>query len=490
MAMLGRRDWWLILGVAAAMRVAVTLLCWNVLAVDEVFQFLEPGHRLIYGQGIVPWEFLVGLRCWLMPLLLAVPMALGRAISENPLVGLGLARLLMVAASLPIVWVAGKWGERFYGRFGGLVAGLFAACWPDMWVMAPHTMEEVAAADFLVPAIYLVEAARGAAGIKYVGLAGFLLGMAVVVRLQAAPAVAVAGAWLCGRDASRWRAGLAGGILPGLLAGGLDWASWGEPFRSFWLNVYLNLFKGVAAQSFGRSPAGFYVLTLAVDWLWTMPAMLVLGWLGAKKLPVAGVAAVVIVLTHSLIAHKEFRFVFPAVALLVPLAGVGLAGWLKDGLPRGAMWRRAGLAAVALAGPVFSPWLYFLLGFQYTSVQAFDDLRHELAGRPAALVAIGRWNDSFVPIDTLLTGNTRLTTMAVFQTATRPDFIVATEGELSPPAGYAEDKCYKGYWLPGGKKMPRFCVWRDSSPPVEGPAPVWNFDFPAVAKPFRVQDRF
>jgi hypothetical protein len=188
-----------------------------VLAYDEVFQFLEQAHRLVFGQGIVPWEFLVGLRSWLIPLLLAGPMELAHFVSGNPLVGLVFIRVLLVIASLPIVWCGTKWGKKFYCRRGAWIAGLLTACWPDLWLFAPHPLEEVFAADLLVPAIFLVESAP--ASLRRVALAGFLLGLCFVLRLQLAPAIAIAGICLCRRDAARWRAGLLAGAVPVLLAG-------------------------------------------------------------------------------------------------------------------------------------------------------------------------------------------------------------------------------------------------------------------------------
>ena len=34
--------------------------------VDEIFQSIEQGHRLVFGYGIVPWEFQYGARSWLL----------------------------------------------------------------------------------------------------------------------------------------------------------------------------------------------------------------------------------------------------------------------------------------------------------------------------------------------------------------------------------------------------------------------------------------
>ena len=29
---------------------------------DETFQYLEPAHRLLFGSGVITWEFLDGIR--------------------------------------------------------------------------------------------------------------------------------------------------------------------------------------------------------------------------------------------------------------------------------------------------------------------------------------------------------------------------------------------------------------------------------------------
>ena len=34
---------------------------------DEIFQTLEPAHRLAYGNGIITWEWRDGVRSWVLP---------------------------------------------------------------------------------------------------------------------------------------------------------------------------------------------------------------------------------------------------------------------------------------------------------------------------------------------------------------------------------------------------------------------------------------
>jgi phosphatidylinositol glycan class B len=487
-----------ILALAFAVRMAAALLFPNIIAPDEVFQFLEQAHRLVFGQGIVPWEFQVGLRSWLIPLMLSGPMALAHMVFANPLAGLVFIRILLVLASLPIVWTATKWGGRFYGAQGAWIAGIFTALWPDLWLMAPHPLEEVLAADILVPAIYLVETCGARASLRRVFVIGFMLGSALTLRIQIAPAIAIAGIALCGGNIQRWRTGLLAGALPLLANGLLDWIAWGEPFRSLWLNIYLNLFLGIAKDQFGTSPAGYFIYMMGLDWLWTLPALLFLCWRGGKHLPVAGYSALAIFITHNLISHKEYRFIFPAIALAIPLAGVGLAGiwtYLRKNNQLNAP--RTILGAFLLMGPICSPWIYFMLDFQTNSFQIFEDVANQ---RPHLVSVEGLEHDftasdvNVLPIDLVLGKSTRLTRETVISSPSGPieaDAIVAAMGTMKIPGDFTKQACFSGGWIPfATKPKPQVCVWiRQGAAPPAGNAPPFVFPFPEQAKPFIIPDR-
>ncbi len=463
---------------ALALRAAVALAFPNIIARDEVFQYLEQAHRLVFGQGYVPWEYQIGLRNWLIPLLLAAPMEAAHWVWANPLAGLILIRVLLCAASLSIVWSATRWGGDFYGGRGAWTAGIFAAVFPDLWLFAPHPLEEVFAADCFVPALYLISRAGGAGQGRAIADAAFLLGLTVVFREQLVPAVAVAGAALCGRDARRWLVALAAGAVPLAAAGLLDWYAWGEPFRSFWLNIFINAHLRVS-EMLGTSPPGFYVAILLLDWLWALPLMVVLVWRGARKLPVPGLVVLVILVSHALVAHKEYRFIFPAIAIAVPLAGVGLAGVLAG---RGRRWNL--LAAAVIAGPLCSPWLYFWLNFETGSFAAFE----RVAAAHPALVATGPWLNDFLPLDILFDSRTRLADLENLSGAV-PGYIAAVANERDIPAGYRIVACYKPVWLPlSAKAGEPLCVWSG----VAGRAGAAQAEipiFPEAAKGFVVRDR-
>src|SRR5213592_3330109 len=68
---------------------------------DEIHQSLEPAHRLVFGYGLVAWEFVEGARNWLFPGTIAALLELCRLIGlDDPRVYLGLTRLTFAAIGI------------------------------------------------------------------------------------------------------------------------------------------------------------------------------------------------------------------------------------------------------------------------------------------------------------------------------------------------------------------------------------------------------
>ena len=59
-----RHGWWVlaILLLAFALRLGLAVLVPSIARPDEVFQNLEPAHRLLTGWGVVTWEWQDGIR--------------------------------------------------------------------------------------------------------------------------------------------------------------------------------------------------------------------------------------------------------------------------------------------------------------------------------------------------------------------------------------------------------------------------------------------
>ena len=117
---------------------------------DEIFQTVEQAHRLVFGTGLVPWEFVYGTRSWVLPGALAGLIIVASWFGDGPdyympVIGLALAALGAGSALCGFLW-----GRRFFGTAGGIIAGTLPAVWIDAVYFGPRTLSDTVAAHVLV----------------------------------------------------------------------------------------------------------------------------------------------------------------------------------------------------------------------------------------------------------------------------------------------------------------------------------------------------
>ncbi len=324
---------------------------------DEIFQATEQAHRLVYGYGLVPWEFQLGARSWLLPGVVAGLIELTRAIGEGPDYYLpAIATSFAALAAVP-VFCCFQWCRRRFGLAGAFVgAGLVAAA-PELVYFGARVLSEVIAAHLLVIAFYLLDPGYTVTSRRRIMAAGALFGLICLLRVQLAPAVAVVVLWSVW-GGWRTRPALLTRLLP-LVAGGsaalalggvLDWLTLGYPFASVWRYVLYNLFYGVSS-GFGTEPWNYYLLGELGLWGGGAAFLVLVVGLGAWRMPALLVAAATIIAVHSGIGHKEYRFIYPAMLLAMVLAGIGLAQlayWGEEVLRRRGIVRGAAAACAVL----------------------------------------------------------------------------------------------------------------------------------------------
>src|ERR1700722_10406628 len=129
-----------ILLIAAAIR--LPLAFWpNTHHNDEIFQYLEPAWRMLGHDSIVSWEWRDGMRGWLLPTLLAGPVAVGDWLIPGGMGAFVLPRLVAATASLSIVVSAWMFGARV-SRTHAIIAGFVTAIWFELAYFAPHVLGE------------------------------------------------------------------------------------------------------------------------------------------------------------------------------------------------------------------------------------------------------------------------------------------------------------------------------------------------------------
>ncbi len=323
---------WPILVLAAAPRAWAAFADQGLFWPDEFYQSIEQAHRFAFGYGLVPWEFAEGARSWVFPGLIGLGWKalamLGVARAEVLIVS---AKLAMAAIAVLGVEVAMRLGQRLGGAKAAALAGVAVAMFPAMVLFGSKCMTETVSAPLVLAATLLAwkrEPDEPHRDSRLV-VAGALAALAIYFRYQNGIVTAgLLGILLVER---RWRdarlyaiAALAVGLAGGLL----DAATWGRPFHSFL--QYARFHAENRAAPWGTDPFLYYV-----KYTWhsagSVMFFVVAGFaLSLRRAFWHGVLVVVYLVVHSLVPHKEYRYVMPIVPLLLTLAA-GAIGPELDG---------------------------------------------------------------------------------------------------------------------------------------------------------------
>jgi hypothetical protein len=298
----------------------------NIFYPDEIFQTLEPAHRLVYGYGVISWEWRLGIRSWVFPTFLAGVMRatawMGSA-SAGYLLGTAIVLSLI---SLVTVWFGYAWAKRASGSPAALIAALTCSFCFGLVYFAPKALNEVVAAHVLLPGLYLGVYGERLGERKRLFVAGLLCALAACLRIQLLPALVFAMVYFC---YPRWRervpAVAAGAAVPVLVFGAADWFTWSYPWQSFIRYFEANVVQG-PGKLFPVQPWYWYLLILVVL---IGPAVLLL-FHGARRSPFLAIFCAIVVFSHSLIPHKEIRFIYPILAPAITLAAMGIVDLLRE----------------------------------------------------------------------------------------------------------------------------------------------------------------
>jgi GPI mannosyltransferase 3 len=335
---------------------------------DEIGQYLEQAHRLAFGYGVIPWEYRVGMRSWLMPLLLAGPMKLGGVLAPDSIAYFYWPKLLVAACSLSILWAGWRLG-RAVSEIHGWTAMFVAAFWYEFIFFGSHAITEPVAVAAILPAAALL--LTGQPSRRDLIIAGFLLGIGVILRFHYGPAVAMIGILaLWGHIRDRLLYLVIGGLIAAVISAGIDLWFGQIPFEWIITNFRFNIVNDVASK-FGVSPIYAYSHDYIRYWGLAFIPIFVCMLPAIKYYRGLFWVAVLNVVIHSLIGHKEYRFVFLTTAIFLLLAAIGaaeIAKWIRQRIaPNAPSWAVFAVvplwlgtsAAIASTAPRKDIWNYF-----------------------------------------------------------------------------------------------------------------------------------
>ncbi len=315
---------------------------------DEVYQLLEPAWFRVHGYGVLAWEWHEGIRNWAAPIAASWILELAKALGlTHPLAYRALLAVPQTVLHGWMLWTAYRFCKRRAGPAGAWLATFLVGLYGPVLVFAGRTLSESLSTAFLIVAMEALD--RAERPVRAGGVAGLALGLSVVTRYGSAVVVLAALLWLV--VARRWRLLVStclAGLVVALGLGGLDWATWGMPFHSLLAYSKFNVFSGMAAELFGSAPPHYYLHPLfsAVPaWAWGAVPLGLSSLRQRRVLSLPLFCALVYLASVAVTAHKEERFLYPALVLIVLAAAPPVAEFIMR-WQQGALRRDLGVIAI------------------------------------------------------------------------------------------------------------------------------------------------
>ena len=352
------RLFWPVLALAFLVRAVVALSGDFIVHPDESMQLLEPAHRLAFGNGVVYWEFFYGARSWLLPGLIAgLLKGFEAAGLGQPFWYVDGVKLAFCGLSLAIPAGMYCFARRHFGEVAGRAALLAGAFWYELVGLAHKPLTGMVAAAVFVTLLALcarIQATTAASGERSlrlwsVWLLALLAVLAIAIRPYYAPLVVLLLGLVLLRleRVGKVYANFAVAAAAFLLAVGVfDAVTWDAGLFHSYLTVVRFNFELYETGAASGSPTHQY--------LW----WLLLASAGGSALCVGAalrrprrygllllLIALVLVL-HSALVHKEYRYVFVVIPLWL-LLGAGVLAELAAGAKRR-------MVPFAIGGAVFA----------------------------------------------------------------------------------------------------------------------------------------
>ena len=313
-----------VLVLAFAVRAALALYTDSILHVDEIFQYLEQGHRLAFGNGVVPWEHFYGVRSLMLPWLIAGTLLLFDGLGlGSPFWYIGGVKLLFCAISLLIPSGMYFFARRHFGETTGRISLVAGALWYELVGFAHKPLAELVITALLLAALALrmrpiPDKPRGE-----IWLAVFLLVMVTALRIQYAPVAFILLGLFFLHTKKKMQFAL---VTVAFVAavGVFDAVSWNSGFFHSYTN-YLRYHQAWQGLDVAHHPLYQHLIWLALASMGLGLLTVALSLRDVRRYGFLLGLILVALLVHSIPDHKEYRYIFLVVPLILMMGADVLA---------------------------------------------------------------------------------------------------------------------------------------------------------------------
>lgn len=277
-----------------------------------------------FPESELSWEYGTKIRPWLHPYAFYLIAKITNFIGiVNPFHLSFILRLLCSALGFYTLIEFTKYSFSFFkeNKTKNLVIILLATMWYLPFFHARTTAENLSLSFFILG---IINTGRDDQKTLSFVKAGIFFGISYILRFQMGVMVLFAMLWPLFNKKLNLNGFLKISLflfLTILFSTYIDYLGYGEWTFTSWNYVYQNIFKG-AASGFGVSPWYYYftkslikgippyslILVLPLIWIWTKRPLHYLTWITLPFITI-----------HSLIGHKELRFIF-GIGIFAPIA--------------------------------------------------------------------------------------------------------------------------------------------------------------------------
>jgi GPI mannosyltransferase 3 len=312
---------------AALVRIVICLFSDNLNHPDENFQIYEQAHRLVFGYGIIPWEFQQSVRSWIVPGIVSLFLYIFKFLNlDNPNIYIPLIKIIIGLFSLIVVYSAYQIGHKLHSIKAGLFAALFCAFWYEIIYFSIRPLSENWAVFFFLPALAL---AIKPATYRHLVFSGILAGLSLAIRPHYFPVIIIL-MIMVGKSSGRKNLGW---LITGLI-----------------LSItFIGLFEKITVGGFYGSYINYFSLAgkySSTDSIISDKPFIIIKYLGNSSLFISWAViiasifirrhslylilmAISIIFLHSLLPLKEYivaiRFVYMAIVLIMIIFGILMA---------------------------------------------------------------------------------------------------------------------------------------------------------------------